>query len=240
MLFELVAPSRIASVTMLSRDPNLSAHHRAASRLPANRGEVEEIIATRPDLVITGDNTSALAVRLLERMAVPVLRFAHAEDFATYRDNLRRLAAALGVPARADRIIASLDAALAAAEAARPVHAPRALVYQPNGYVPGRHTLLASLLAAAGWRNLALERQFEYGAFLALEEVLVLDPDVILFSARRATQPSLAEQQLTHPALRAWLDRNGPDSGMRIPEAGWTCAGLHNRAVLSRLATVGR
>ena len=92
LLLELVDDQRISSITALSRDPNLSVHHARARTLPVNHGAVEEILSTRPDLVLIGSNTTAFAEHLLARIGLEVMSFATANTLDEYQANLRRLA----------------------------------------------------------------------------------------------------------------------------------------------------
>lgn len=235
LVLELLEPERVASVTWLSRDPNLSAYAEVARTLPANRGHVEEIVALSPDLVVTDAGTLPLARRLLASLGVPVLALPHANDFATYRDNLTKLAAATGTQARARRLLADWPDV----ETPPPAHAPRALVYQPNGFAPGTATLMHAVLTAAGYRNAADELGLAFGGFVRLENLLALGPDTVVFSARQADAPSLAERQLEHPALRRFLDpalHADAPSRVHVPERLWTCAGRHTLEAVALLA----
>ena len=51
LLLRLVEPSRVASVTWLSRDPSLSNIAALAAAVPVNHGSAEEVIPSAPDLV---------------------------------------------------------------------------------------------------------------------------------------------------------------------------------------------
>lgn len=231
MLFELLEPGRIASVTWLSRDPNLSVYAAVAAALPVNHGHVEEILPLEPDLVVTDRSTLPLARRLLASLGVAVLSLGHANTFAEYRTNLLELADATGTRTRAERLLADWPARPAAPGPA----APRALVYQPNGFAPGTATLMHAVLTAAGYRNAAGELGLGFGRFVALESLLVLAPDTIVFSTREAAGPSLAERQLEHPALSGFLERGGARRA-HVPERLWTCAGRHNLEAVALLA----
>lgn len=236
MLFELLPAANIVSITHLSRDPDLSPFHAQAAQMTVNRGEVEEVLATAPDLVVTGARASGLAEHLFETYGIAVLHLPTANDFAAYRENLRRLAAVLGVGPRAESLLGTLDRALAAAPGARPDNRPRrALLYQPNGYTPGRDSLMSEILRLAGYDNLAIEHGYTRGGFMSLESVLMMQPDFIVFSSRDTSRPSLAEEQLDHPALRAWTT-GGTARSLRVPERAWTCAGAFNTAALDALS----
>ena len=105
LLFELLPTASIVSVTRLSRDPDLSPFHALAATMTVNRGEVEEVLAVTPDLVVTTSGGSGLAERMFEHYGITVLHLPHANDFASYRHNLRQLAGVLDVEARAERLI---------------------------------------------------------------------------------------------------------------------------------------
>ena len=235
MLFELVSLDRIASITHLSLDPNLSYFHLKASKLTINHGQVEEIIALDPELVVTDRTTRPFARRLLENLGVKIIAFDHANTFGEYRRNLRRMAATLGVAARAEAIIERIESNRRPQGGVAPI---RALLYQPNGFTPGTATLMSDIMTRAGYVNVAGELGFEFGGFIALESVLTLAPEAVIFSAREALQPSLAEAQLSHPALHGFL-YDGPEAQrpvhIAVPENLWTCAGHFNQQAIDLL-----
>ena len=235
LLFELLPDARIASVTRLSRDPNLSPFHARAARLMVNRGDIEEVVAAAPDLVVTSGMLGVLAGRLLARLDIPVLSLPHANEFTTYRANLRELAARLGRKDVAEAHLAQLTRSLAAA-AARAARRPRrsAVLYQPNGYTPGRDSLMQVIMDSAGLDSIAHEHGDANGDFMDLERLLVLDPQVLVFSTRDTRRPSLAERQLEHPALRAWRAK-ATGRSRQVPEAWWTCAGAYNARAIDAL-----
>ncbi len=138
-MFELLDDNRIVSVTALSRDANLSYFHSRAARLAVNHGDVEEIVALAPDLVVTSDNTTGLATHLLTRMGIEVLNLPGANRLTDYRVNLRRLAQTLDVVPRAEQLLTQLDDALGTEP---PQPRLRTLVYQPNGFTPGSASLI--------------------------------------------------------------------------------------------------
>ena len=240
MLFELVSLDRIASVTHLSLDPNLSYFHVQAAQLKINRGHVEEIVSLNPELVVTGSTTRLFARRLLKNLGVRVLTLEHANTLDDYRTNLRRLAAVVGRSARAEAVIEQTKRTSLPQTGATPV---RALLYQPNGFTPGTETLMSDIMTRAGYANVAGELGFKFGGFLPLEAILTLAPDAVIFSARKSAQPSLAEAQLAHPALRHFMFE--APAHMRpihvsIPENLWTCAGSFNLRAIELLRSARR
>ncbi len=232
MLLELVDDARIASLTALARDPDLSVHHARARGLPVNHGAVEEIVTARADLVLSGESTSPFAERLLARLDIPVLRFEHPATFAAYRENLLRLARALDALPRARALLAELDRRLQDDTGG---DGRRAIVYQPNGYAPGRDTLMHDILRHAGLRNVATELGLDFGGFVALESVLLARPDLIVLSTRGGSGPALADAVLAHPALHHLRGSRR----VQVPESLWTCAGLHSADAVEILRAAG-
>lgn len=236
LLFELVDDERIASVTRLSRDANLGYHHRRAARLPVNHGAIEELIALDPDLVITGDNTTAFAEQLLERLGLAVMRFPHADSFESFSANLERLATRIGARERAtvllDRMWRELDA-LALENAGRP--RARALVLQPNGYMPGSTTFMHEVLSRGGLDNVATELGVRFGGFLTLEQVIVSAPEILVLGLRQGDARALGEALLEHPVL-ATAQRHGVGLERRtVDENLWTCAGTFSVRAVAQL-----
>jgi iron complex transport system substrate-binding protein len=67
-------------------------------------------------------------------------------------------------------------------------------LWQQGGLVPGEATLIARLLANAGFSNHPAARGLGQGAYLPLERVLA-DPPALVLAAG-------GERMLTHPSLR--------------------------------------
>lgn len=222
----------IVSVTSLSRDANLSYFHQRAAHIDVNHGAVEELVARHPDLVVTADNTDALARHMLSRLGLRVLSLPSANRLEDYRHNLRQLAAVLDKSARAEQLLKKLEQAVAVV----PQTSLRALVYQPNGYTPGRGSLMHEMLAYAGLRNIAVSLGLANGGYLSLESLLLTQPDMIVFSQRQSARPSLAEAQLSQPALGKLFKRDEARVWRAaVPENLWTCAGAFNGEAIALL-----
>lgn len=195
----LADPGQLISVSYLAQDPDASPMATEAARLPANHGQAEEIWQLRPNLVLAGRYTTRTTVSMLERLGVPVIIFEPENDFGAIRSGLRQMGEALGQQARAAAAIRQFDAGLAAL-ASLPGPRPRAALYSAGGYSSGTQTLSGQILAAAGYANAAQELGLTGGGLLALEALLMAEPDMIV-EGRRYAGTSLAQQLLDHPAL---------------------------------------
>lgn len=237
MLFELARPEQIVSVTALSRDPAVSYFAARSRDVPVNRGLAEEVIVLRPDLILTGVHTANGANELLRRLGFNVLAFDPAIDLATFRASFRRLAAAIGASAKAERMLAAMAQRMAASQLKAPSPRPTAIIYRPNGFSPGFHSLAHDMLVAAGFRNLAKDLDIEYGGFVALEKLIVAAPNFVLLDPSPNRSPALADAILIHPAL---LKQRNPNHLRRIEiaEKYWTCGGTYIAEAVEQLASL--
>ena len=81
-----------------------------------------------------------------------------AENFDQIRAVTRQVAEAVGEDARAEALIAQMDASLRALAAQRPSTPFRVAGWGGGGFVPGRGTLFNAVLKAAGGTNIAARR----------------------------------------------------------------------------------
>ena len=205
----LLAPEKIAALSPLARDPALSFVAPQAAHLPIVRASAEAVLRLHPDLILAAPYGAQTTLALLQQEGMPVLRIALPQDFGGIRQATRLLAATLGVPERGEALLATMDAGLAGLP--HPVHAERALVWEPRGLSAGPGTLMDTVLHAAGMTNAS------DGRSVTLEALLRHPPDLLVVSTAPA-YPSLATTLLVHPAL-AGLPRRS------IPPALTICGG---------------
>ena len=133
LLLRLVEPSRIASVTWLSRDPALSNVAALAATVPVNHGSAEEVIPNAPDLVLVGVYTTAAATALLRKTGFQVAEFGIARSFDDVTAQIAEAGGLLGAEARGSELTASIARDLAAIPPTPDDRQrPRALVYNPK------------------------------------------------------------------------------------------------------------
>jgi len=233
----LLPPERIAALSFLSRDPELSYVADRAQGLPVVRNSAEEILALAPDLVLTGAHTAQSTAALLKARGIPVLEVEMADDFDEVRHQLRQVASALGVPERGAELLAEMDRRLAGAAPTGPAQDRRlrALNLAPGGFTAGAGTQFDAVLRAAGFLNDAAARGLTGYGFLALETVAAHPPDLLIANTEPKEHPSLADRLLKHPVL----DRILPAGArVRIPGSLWTCAGPFMAEAVTRLADI--
>ena len=223
----LAARGRIASVSYLAFDPEVSYFADAAQELQANHGLhanhglAEEILPLRPDLILAGTYTTRATVAVLRRFGHRVLTLDPADGFDAIRRNIQTVALALGDPAKAERIIAEFDRRLSAITPDRNATPPRAIVLQPRGMTTGPGSLADGILRTAGLQNLSADLGVTGMGFLPLERIIQAGPDLLVVAARAEGRPSLAHHALRHPAYAA-IGRAGR---VELPASLWTCGG---------------
>ena len=210
-LLLLARPDEIVSVTRLAQDPAESPLWRKASAFPANRGSVEQVIATRPTLLLTMGGTGRSSGHLARRMGVRTMDLPYATTIADVAANMRRVSAALGDARRADPWLARLAAL-------QRNSGPRG---RDAIFVSGGGNSLSSGSPSVQWLALAGLRQRQLrGGKAGLETLLVAPPAVLVRSDYRRGQMSQGMRWFDHPIVQRLEARTVTTDG-RV----WTCGG---------------
>jgi iron complex transport system substrate-binding protein len=232
ILFALGAGPRVVGVTRFCDYPA------EAKALPKIGGfldpSLEAVAALRPDLVVGVPNSNnRTVVERLGEIGIPVL-LVEANRLEDVYGLIREVGRAVGLPAPAEGVVASMQAEIAATT--RAVRgAPRTRVLFAYGRDPlivaGPGSFADELLRLAGAQNIVREGRARYPTY-SIERVLKLAPDVLIDSSmsRGGAAPSLQslrekwDRFTSLPAVKSgrlyWLDpqlfaRPGP----RLAEA---------------------
>lgn len=224
LLLDLVAPSRIASITFLSREKASLRQWPQAAAIPVNHGTVEEILETRPDLILTDPFIAPSLRPMLAKTGARILEVPPAENFDQIRATTRLVAKALGEEARGEALIAHMDATLRELAGKRPATPLTVAEWGGGGFVPGRGGLFDALLTAAGARNV---EQGSFGYF-DVESLIAADPDALVYGDTYAGTASLRAEQDQHPALMKRY------AGRRVTYAALYGCGLPESADVAR------
>jgi iron complex transport system substrate-binding protein len=210
-LLLLARPREIASVSFLSQDPRESPLWKLAKRHHSNRGSLEQVLARKPDTVLTmggGGRASSLIARRLRMRAIDLRPVGAIDDVAF---NLNVVAAALGDPGRAQPWLERLSAL----KASRPKQAEGAIWVGGGGQSIGVPSVGADWMRLAGLQQRALS-----GGRVSLEDFLVRPPAVLVQSRYRSGQMSRGTAWLNHPILR-----NAKSRHLQVDGRAWTCMG---------------
>ena len=220
LLVDLVPRERIAAVSFLATDRTLSAYAARLQGLKQVRGTAEEVLALAPDLVIAGEYTTGPTVDLLRRLGVKLLVVPLAADFEGMRSSLRMIAEAVGEKDRGEKIITEFDERVKGARSTVPGR-PTAIAYQVNSLTSGPGSLLDAALEAAGYHNIARDRQLGPAGRLPLEALVASPPDLIVLANAPGDFKTVLGDNLRHPAFADLLRRR---PNLHLPMPLWMCA----------------
>ena len=190
VLLELVAPERLVAITGYVKDNHPEAWRFGQRDAVQSSDQIEAVISLAPDLVIISRFANESYMERLREVGIQVFDLGEMLGVETTRANIRALGALLMVGDRAERLEKSLVRSLWALEAAVPA-AERApgmylAVYgdQLSGGSVG--TSYADVLHYGGVRDLAGEAGHEGWPHYDLEQIMSLDPPLIVTSAGMA------------------------------------------------------
>ncbi len=211
-LLLLARPGEVAGVSRLAQDPAETSLALLARRVPGNRGRIEDIIALRPDVVLTmggsGGRSSGAIARALGMQVVDLPQPGSLDGIAA---NLRAVAGALGDPHRADALIAKLARLRA--------NSPRSgidSIYLGHGGI----SQSPASLGAQWMRTAGLVQRPLSGGKASLEVLATNPPKLLLMSDYRSGQMSQGQRWLAHPIVARTPSRKVTTDGRP-----WTCAG---------------
>ena len=219
LVLALLPPSRIASVTWLSRDPSGSIMAAQAMQVAVNHGHAEDVLAHKPDLVIAGTFTTPALRAMLNRLGYPLVEVEDASNVDGVRTITRQVAAALGETVRGEALIARMDRQLA--DLARDPGPPiRVAAWDQSGFSAGQGTLYDTVLTAAGATNVAREPAALGYRKPDVEVLLKTAPALLIRGSRDAHIAGLGDGVTRHRLVRRYWD--GPRT-LTIPQAYYAC-----------------
>ncbi len=186
ILSEVADPAQILAVSHYSHDPRATSMPLAqARRFRATGGTVEEVLALDPDLVV-GSSFMAPATRAsLARLGMRVETVGIASTVADSEAQVRTLAALAGHPERGEALVERIEAGLAASRSGAGIPA---ILWQPDGIVPGKGALVSELMANAGFVNASAAKGMGQADYLSLERLLADPPRVLLVAGSERGQ----------------------------------------------------
>ena len=201
ILVRVADRSQIGALSHYAREDYGSTIADIARTLPFTYETAEEVIALRPDLVMTGKHSSLATRNALDRLNIPTALFGVPESVAESLEQVREVARAVGHPERGETLAAEIEAAIAAAAPPPGMTPPSALVYLPGGFASGPGTLMDDMMTRAGLRNAVGRYGLTRTGNVPLELVIADPPEIMLSGEAWPGAPSWAERIMEHPAL---------------------------------------
>ena len=207
VLVHVADRSQIAALSHYSRNPQQSSIAEVARTYPIIYESAEEVIALRPDVVLTAAHSSPATRAALERLHIHAEVFKVPNSWADNQAQIRKIAALCGHPERGEALIAKVEAAMAKAAPPSGTRPVTALVFQPNGFAAGHGTLVDEMMRRAGFVNVAERYGLKKWGNVSLERLLDDPPEVLLAGQAAPNATTWAEHILNHPALASIAPR---------------------------------
>ncbi|HEY3696706.1 ABC transporter substrate-binding protein [Phenylobacterium sp.] len=201
ILVHLADRAQIVALSHWSHDPETSSLGPVGRTFPYTYESAEEVVALRPDLVLTGGHSSAASRAALARLGVRTALFAAPDTVEESLAQVAEVARAVGRPQRGDALVARIRAAIARAAPPPGERRLTVLVYQSGGFAAAKGALMDDMLTRAGFDNAATRYGLKRTGDVPLERVIADPPDVLLAGEPRPGAPNWADRVLTHPAL---------------------------------------
>jgi iron complex transport system substrate-binding protein len=201
ILIHVADREQIGALSHYARDDYGSTFAPIARTLPFTYETAEEVIALRPDLVMTGRHSSLATRNALDRLKISTALFGVPETVAESLEQVREVAAKVGHPERGEALVARIEAALAAAAPKPGTPRLSALVFMPGGFASGPGTMMDEMMRRMGLDNAATKYGLTRSMNVPLERVIADPPDLLMSGEPYPGAPSWAMRVMTHPAL---------------------------------------
>jgi iron complex transport system substrate-binding protein len=203
ILIELVSHDRIAALSHYARDPQRSTIANIAGHLPITYETAEEVVALRPDLVLTSRHSAIATRNALRRVGIRFELFDVPDTIVGSLEQVRYVARLLGAEREGEEMVARIERALDAARLPAGQAPLTAAVYQPGGLSAGANTVVGQLMELTGLQNVAARYGLDKYRPLPLEALVSAPPDVLLIGETSPGAPLISERLVHHRALRA-------------------------------------
>lgn len=234
LFLRLADPSQVAGVTRYVKTAEAEIKQQQAGAAVTLRGDVEDVVKLKPDLVIAGAFSRKETIDFLKKMKIPVLMVPVPASFEDIYANILLVARALDRLEAGEELVASMKKQMAEIETVS--GRPRALLYQANGYAPGTGTFEHDILEKAGYRNLAAELGIQGHQKISLEKIMHHKPDLFVFISDHYERNSVGQDLLFHPALRQGLSAT---PSVVVPTEWVTCGNPESVQAVKLLAEKG-
>lgn len=212
VLLDLLPPERIAAVSPPTLDPEYSLAAdkaaRVAGRVPAYPGP-EPIAALQPDLIFAQLRARPETIATLEEMGFKVFCMEVPTNLDMVRKRLRQMSEAVGEPERGQALLAELDKKVAYVKSRTadiPPEKRRVLLgFSSMGAFGHPDGLFHDICRQSGVINGAARIHMAYGSHLSDEQILQIDPDIMMFVDDGAANDyggQIRDRVLGDPALQ--------------------------------------
>ncbi|MBN2068107.1 MAG: ABC transporter substrate-binding protein [Opitutales bacterium] len=209
ILLQLADPGQILAIRESSRLPENSLLWKQAQAIPElSHNAGEEIYKMHPDYVYFGAWSDWSTQRLLKRLGIHTERWGEPESWEQLFAEIHLLGDQLEHQERASLLVDAMQQRLCALEQVTATcPRKRAIYYVGSGSTKGQKCIINEMIESAGMINIAAEIGMEGMGKLDVESLVMLHPDVIIFTDYQKDTPTLSRQVLEHPVFDQLRDQ---------------------------------
>src|SRR5665647_971807 len=201
LLLPLADPAQILGLSRFSRDAWQSWAAEEARHYPSLSGGAEDVLVLKPDIVLASLFDKRATRELLKAQGLRLAEFSVPRNLDEVKAQIREMGEIVQHTGRATAQIAKLDAAMARARQAVVEKHYSVLPLSRRGWVPGRDSLVSSLLSETGLFNVAGDLGAGRGGFASLEATVNAKPDFLVVSEAGDRAEDDGRAFVLHPAL---------------------------------------
>ncbi|MCY0895058.1 MAG: ABC transporter substrate-binding protein [Alicyclobacillaceae bacterium] len=198
ILTALVPKKDIVLVTSYADDPQYSNVTALVKGIPTIQNlNAEQVIAARPDLVLTATYAKQSVVHQIEQVGIPTYEFNDFNSIASIERNIEIVGKLVGQEAKAVKLVSTMQSQLKNVEnAVRNQKKVTVLDYSSYGYAAGSSTTVNNIIVDAGGINAAA--RLNGWQQISDEEIVKLNPNVIIDAS---DDKGFVHKILSNPAL---------------------------------------
>ncbi len=220
LLLALAEPDRIAAVTDYGLDEWEESYRLAGIPTLASLADLESLLALEPDLVLIHALNDERRIARMQEAGLAIFDLGEMRGLSGLKDNIAQIAALLDAPERGRRYADALVRRMAAvADDITDTERRSALYISMYGnrlFGGSAGTSFADVFASAGLNDAAADANYRGWPQYSIENVLVLDPDIIIthigMGAEICRHPGLAVLRACVSARKRGDDSRGNDS----------------------------
>jgi iron complex transport system substrate-binding protein len=199
ILTALVPKKDIVLVTSYADDPQYSNVTSLVKGIPTIQNlTAEQVIAAKPDLVLTASYAKQSVVSQIEQAGIPAYEFNSFNSIADIERNIQVVGNLVGQEAKAVKVVTTMQSQLQKVEnAVKGQKKVTVLDYSSYGYAAGSSTTVNDVIVDAGGINAAAK--LNGWQQITDEEIVKLNPDIIIDANN---DKGFVQKILSDPALK--------------------------------------
>ena len=232
-IFLIADKKQITSLSFMSKDKNISYISNQVLSIKLNNGRAEEIIAQDPDIVFSGPGSSFATINLLRKLNYKVISIPEAKNFEEIKSQILFISKLLEREEKGIYLVKKIDKEIKKYNNIKNNLRDKSIIaIGPNGYVRDSQSLLGNIFNLLGYRNVIERIKINNYSRISLEDILIIDPDIIVILDNYNQHTSLSQNFIRHPVIKYIKDKGISYS---FDKKLLNCAGPFSTEILKNL-----